>query len=910
MDNKAEHSTSQSLASQVNKVFSAIEASGEAVFITNTKGHIEYANQKFLNLNGFTEEDVLGVSISKVPHSSNISLKLLEALKNNQPWSMRHQIASTIHAGISGSELIWVRTSIDPIMEVPDEVSGYVGIQRIINNEVEQELQSKKEISKILGLAIKQERMLEDLKRSYDEAMRQVATKSEFLANMSHEIRTPLNGVLGMAELLQNTNLTSKQSHLSDVIQQSGKTLLNLINDILDLSKIEAGKLELNNASYDLRLIMEEVANIFSARASVKGLELTCIYPASDHSFFICDKQRLVQILSNLISNAIKFTNEGEVTIKVSLDTHAKDNQIRFEVRDTGVGIPEKDQSVIFESFSQSQQTLEDSAKGTGLGLTICQHLTELMDGEIGVESTAGKGSMFWFTAKLNKDLEHSSENSDSKEQLLNALKVLIVDDSTSNTDNIAQQLKEWNIQSLTVTNAQSAIEELELADQKNQPFSLALLDHDMPDISGLNLARMLKNNQVLADIPLILMNSISDLEETMVWTTAGIKSYLTKPVRQSELFNALLATLSIPERKQLSNIDSETDITSEIKSFDAHVLVVEDNPVNQELALLMLEEHKCTVEIAANGKIALDTLTRHKDKPFDLILMDCQMPVMNGYETTKTIRSEFVTKNHLPIVALTANAMEGDQQRCLEVGMDDYLTKPFSRSQLSDILVKWLPEKNIAGLEEEEIFEVDEEIRPDETGVTYSFLVEEDFEKSEEDADFLIDMSLDPKETEKIDSFLLDEKEEEPDLANLINKMIAEDSSSEHSENAVVEVPQMDLLNQTTLDNIRSLQREGAPDILEKIVGLYLENSSSIIIEIQQAVEDRDAKKIRSTSHSLKSSSGNLGADTLADLCKEIEDLGKNNQLDDIDLKFELLTTQYNMVSDALKLEISQVSN
>ena len=664
---------------------------------------------------------------------------------------------------------------------------------------------------------------------------------------------------LGMAELLQNTSLSNKQSHLTEIIQQSGKILLNLINDILDLSKIEAGKLELNNSSHDLRLVMEEVATTFSEPASRKGLELTCIYPANDHSFFICDKQRLVQILSNLISNAIKFTDQGEIIIEFSIDETDNHNPLRFEVSDTGAGIPEEDQKSIFESFSQSQQTAEQASKGTGLGLTICKHLTELMDGEIGVISTINEGSTFWFTADFEKDTSSDIlEQTISKEGLLSGLKVLIVDDNSSNSENIAHQLKEWNIQAVTVSDAQSAIEMLEQAHENEQPFSLVILDHDMPDMSGINLAMIVKKNTVLSEIPLIMMNTINDLEETMVWSSAGIKSYLTKPVKQSELYNSLIAIFSLPVRKMLTD-ETDEDSISAIKTFDAHILVAEDNHVNQELAELMLKEHHCKVTIAANGKQAIKALEDNLQQPFDLILMDCQMPEMDGYSTTRNIRENMEPENHIPIVALTANAMEGDRQRCLEAGMDDYMTKPFTRYQLSQTLEKWLSDKIIE--------ESDDIVQNSEGNI------------SAEDAHIEIEL----------DQVFLDQE-----------------NTIENNKNVPANTETIEQLNRKTINNIRALQREGAPDILEKIIGLYLDNSNNIIVELEQSVEMKDAKKIRSASHSLKSSSANLGADNLADLCKEMEMLGKTNQMEEIEQKFDRLKQKYDNTCTALKIEIN----
>ncbi len=892
MDNSAEQSTSETLKTlktltpQSAKIYSAIEYSSNAVFITDPKGRIEYANQKFLKLNGWTEECVIGRSMSEIPHSKNIAIKLLQALKQGSHWSIRHQITSPLAIELK-SKLIWIRTTIDPIKEPSETISGYIGVQSVIHEEVLNELQTKKDLNNLLALSIKQEKILETLKKAHDEALHKVEAKSEFLASMSHDIRTPMTGILGMTELLQNTKLSTKQSHLTNLIHQSGKNLLDLINNILNLSKIEAGKLELNTEFQDLRLLMEEVASTFSEPASSKGLDLICIYPVNDHALFLCDKQRLIQILSNLIGNAIKFTDKGEIIISVSLDQ--KDGLPRFEVTDTGPGIPEQDQKSIFGSFSQSQSTNKHASKGTGLGLTICKHYCNLMGGDIGVDSILGVGSTFWFTALLEKKESDRDKSQLSDNTTLAGVKVLILDHNKSNAKNIAEQLKVWGMEVVISDSAKNAVALLESAQKNAKPFSLALLDHDMPDISGANLAKVMRSNKILVNTPLVLMNSISDLEETMVWTSIGIKSYLTKPIRQSDLHNALLATLSIPNRKKISTQKNETSPNSPKAIFDVNVLVAEDNPVNQELVELVLQECGCNVVVVNNGKQVITALSEEQSS-FDLILMDCQMPELDGYMTTKFIREAMVDKKDLPIIALTANAMDGDQKACFEVGMNDYLAKPFSKNQLIEKMRKWLKQDSLTFAPNSTDTQVKETITKEIKKQSATPIPERGL-ISETDVLELTQPEPEIKEMPNLDLFI-PEPEDEKETTTAIN--------TNHQQNITT------CLNKNTLNNIKALQREGAPKILNKIIDLYFKNSEKIVNEIEQAVNKKDAKKIRSSAHSLKSSSANLGAEDLANLCKEMELFGENNHLNSIEQKFSELKQQYKATCRALKREIS----
>lgn len=852
METSARPTPSQAMASHAAKVFSALEFTDKGLFLIDLKGEIEYANQYFLYLNDLTEQEALGKSISDIPHSENVSKNILDALEEKTSCISRHQIMNCKLAE-DDSKLIWIETRLDPITDANNEVSGFIGVQRDISEEIKNELRTKKEMGQVMSLVIKQDKTIKDLKASHEKALKQVVTKSEFLANMSHDIRTPMNGVLGMTELLLNTDLSNKQRHLTNTIQRSGHSLLSLINNILDLSKIEAGKLELNSSSHNLRLLIEDVASTFAEQSNRKGLELTCIYPAKNRSFFYCDKERITQVISNLLGNAIKFTEEGEVIIRVIVDHSESDKKslVRFEITDTGTGIPAEDQETIFESFSQVAMNPERSSKGTGLGLAICKQLSLLMGGEIGVETTDTQGSTFWFTALLEVDntREKFSQLGDDG-HLLQGMKVLVVDDNATNREKILNLLREWDIEANATDDSEEAIKILKQSQDNDNHYTVAMLDNDMPHTNGVNLAKLLKEKNILTKTRLILLNNIADLEETTIWTSAGIKSYLTKPVRQSELFNCLVATVSLPERKP-GLVSREKSRHDSIEQFDASILVAEDNIVNQELAVHLLQEHGCKVHIADDGQKCLDALEDKNLGTFDLVLMDCQMPVMDGYTTTTEIRTRLKCEYHLPIIALTANAMEGDRQRCIDAGMDDYLTKPFSRNQLTDVLKKWLSHKLTKSLEKQ-----------------------------------------------KTDQTI----EEQQEITALISTPVNQETTLART----VEDDTRSVLNKTTLDNIRSLQREGAPDILEKIIGLYLSNSNNLLEELEKSVRMKDSMQLRSAAHSLKSSSANLGADILAGLCQKMETMGKEGNLQGSDETFETLKMEYEAACNALNQEIS----
>jgi PAS domain S-box-containing protein len=543
-----------------------------------------------------------------------------------------------------------------------------------------------KQVGEMTGLAFLQEQTWQTLTLARDEAMEATRVKSEFLANMSHEIRTPMNGILGMLDMLLCAPLTPVQRDFAETAHASANSLLDIINSILDFSKIEAGKLKLETVNFDLRDLTEQVCALFGEHARAKGLELTCFIPSAVPTLLRGDPVRLRQILANLINNALKFTERGEVSIYIDCSERAGNRvSLRCTVKDSGVGIASEIQSKLFQPFVQADGSTTRRYGGTGLGLSICRQLVDLMGGEMGVESSPGQGSTFWFTIALTVQEACTRSSGPQLPRDLGGLRVLTVDDNATNRKILWHYFDEWGMHVSLAESAPQALGMLHAANEQKQPFNLIVTDMQMPEMDGLMLCGEIEKDPVLKVIPRILLSSIGAIEDSAL-AKYGVARSLTKPVKRAQLLEAVMHSIGTA-----SSAHSRTANAAVAARFPGSTaLVVEDDAINRKVAMAMLSRCGLAVTLAANGRLALHEVMRSK---YDLVFMDCHMPEMDGYTAARAIRDHerSLALPRTPVIAMTANALAGDREKCFAAGMDDYLSKPFTITGITQMLARWL---------------------------------------------------------------------------------------------------------------------------------------------------------------------------------------------------------------------------
>ncbi|HKM82037.1 MAG TPA: response regulator [Candidatus Acidoferrum sp.] len=655
---------------QIRLQSAALECAANGIVITDTHGTIQWVNPGFTRLTGYSFEEALGQNpriLKSGEQDESFYRNLWQTILAGNVWSGEiKNLNKDVQPYIE-------EMTISPVRSVTGEITNFVAIKQNITERkrIEAELLRAKDLAEVANRA-----------------------KSEFVANMSHEIRTPMNGIIGMTELALDTHLTGEQHEYLSTVKQSAEALLNVINDVLDFSKIEAGRMDLEATVFSLDELLGETIKFLALRAREKNLEFSYDLADDIPPLLSGDPLRLRQVLINLVSNAIKFTERGKIAVTAELQNATGQNVVvHFQVRDTGVGIAADKLAHIFQPFSQADSSTTRKHGGTGLGLTISARIVGMMHGRIWVDSVPGKGSTFHFTAEfaasdaLRPGVETSSV-------LLNGMSALVVDDDATNRKILDRFLRKWGMQPTAAESGLDALREIELACKRGHPFPLVLIDGHMPGMDGFGLAERIRSIPGFTGHTVMMLTSGERRGDLSRCEELGISACLFKPIRGSELLKAILQALPGNPQATPRLPEKAAHHETHASKHALRILLAEDNEVNRRLTVCLLEKAGYTVAVAENGSQALAMVKSHQ---FDLILMDVQMPEMDGFEATLAIRAlEHHTHSHIPIIAMTAHAMKGDRERCLQIGMDGYIAKPINRNDLLAIIAEHAPSTHV----------------------------------------------------------------------------------------------------------------------------------------------------------------------------------------------------------------------
>ncbi len=837
-----------------------VEATPVPVLISRmSDGEIMYANATAGPLLALPADELLTCKM----------LDFIDDISHWQKWLSTLAIGNAVNnyelqVQRKDGSLLWVALSLRPL-KFNDDPSILIAIHDITERKRAEQLLA--DYNRTLEQQVKQRTAeLKEAINVADEA-RETANaanraKSAFLATMSHEIRTPMNAVIGMTSLLLDTELTHEQRDFTETVRNSGEALLTIINDILDFSKIEADRMDLEKQAFDLRSCVEGALDLLATKASEKGLDLAYFIDANTPEAIIGDVTRLRQILINLLGNAIKFTERGEVVIEVMAEPIESgsggegSHRVRFAVRDTGIGIPEDRMDRLFRSFSQVDASTTRKYGGTGLGLAISKRLAEMMRGTMWVESEVGVGTTFYFTVEAKSAASFTYRYLHEVQPQLHNKKLLIVDDIATNRHILTTQAKSWGMTTLDTAKPAEALEWI----REGKVFDAAILDMQMPEMDGIMLANEIRQIRDAEALPLVMLSSLGGLGATPDAEKVKFSAFLTKPIKPSHMFDTLASVFSGRQiRVQRQGPGNNSQFNPEMgKLKPLHILLAEDNTTNQKLALRILERLGYRADVAANGLEVLEALDRQL---YDVVLMDMQMPEMDGLEATRIICREWPDEQRPRIVAMTANAMQGDRELCLEAGMNDYVSKPIRVEQLIEALNQCKPLQQRAHAPF--ISSEEEAAQPKINSSQQVMPFEDSF------------TSPAPTKSEII-----------PDGAVIV-------SSSSGASGKI--------LNQNALDQLNELVG-GDPEFFAELIESFLEEAPDLIVNLRTAVDEGDPVGMRLAAHTLKPNSADFGALELSLLCKKLEEQGKAGQMEGAEVLLVQAETQFALVKAELE--------